>query len=258
MKKQLSENTKYIIILRWAVGIGATFAWGLSIWWSSDGFNISVNEYQWLGYALGMFVTVSELLFNKGSKNPTIWLVGIFAYLYGYGTNIAGIKQYLGLDMSPQLWKTDFSLAAVNSMIVYGLGAIVEIAPESFILWALYPDQTSFGDFISSLFAGSGLNKTTNERTNRISANERTNERNINERTSERTNEQKPFPYRVNWREFVQKYDGTNVLLIVMFAKEYWNKHGKDCPNKIVVERTKAKSSQVSEVLKAMKNGEYA
>jgi len=213
----LPEDSGYIKGLRIAVALGATFAWGLSIWWSSDGFNISVQDYQWLGICLGLFVTVSELLFNQGSSNPTIWIVGLFAYTYGYGTNVAGINQFLDLPTSGEIWKLDTLSAIINVCIVYGLAAIVEIAPEAFLLWAIYPDRTSFGDFVSSLLGGASIKNSRQKRPNRSNSNrinsfyepnteqnEPTNQNNANQRTNKRTNQTNPFS-RLNWSEIPEK-----------------------------------------------------
>ena len=76
----LPMNSGYIKGLRIVIALAALFSWCLSIWWSSEGFNISVKNYQWLGIGLGLFITASQLLFNRGSNNPTIWMY-VFLYI---------------------------------------------------------------------------------------------------------------------------------------------------------------------------------
>jgi len=260
----LPEDSGYIRGLRLAVALGAIFAWGLSIWWSSDGFNISVQNYQWLGVCLGLFVTVSELLFNQGSSNPTIWIVGLFAYTYGYGTNVAGINQFLDLPTSGEIWKLDTLSAIINVCIVYGLAAIVEIAPEAFLLWAIYPDRTSFGDFVSSLLGGANIKNNRQKRPNRSNSN-RINqfygsnmEQNSSIEQNKRfngTKQTKPFPFTINWRNIDQD---TNISKVLSFYKEYWNKTGRECPNKELVRNTRVSKGQVSQIVSKLKSGGFS
>jgi len=256
MKNNLSDNSAYIKGLRVCVALGATFAWFLSIWWSSDGFNISVQDYQWLGICLGLFVTVSQLLFNQGSSNPTVWIVGLFAYIYGYGTNVAGINQFLDLPTSGDIWQIDTLTALINTSIVYGLAAIVEISPEAFLLWAIYPDRTNFGDFVSSLLGGMNLQNRQQKRPNISNSNKinRVLEQNgyqnnvLNQNKRSKT---KQYPYRINWINLDRNKNAYKVLVV---HKEFWNKEGKECPNKILASMSGVSKGQVSQIISTLKN----
>jgi len=252
---KLSIDSGYIKGLRIATALGSVFAWCLSIWWSAEGFNISVDGYMWLGVGLGLFVTVSELLFNRATSIPTIWVVGLLAYIYGYGTNVAGIKLFLGLNVSAELLKADFGLWLVNSAITYGLAGIVEIAPEAFLLWAMYPDQTSFGDFVTSLRRGSGYTKTPRQTKSRTGSFRMQNVPEQPNRTVPNQNGTKPYPYRINWSNITRN---TNIEKVLLAHREYWNKTGRECPNKTLVKETGVSKGQVSTTITKLKSNGFA
>jgi hypothetical protein len=119
--------------------------------WSAEGFSIDNSELVWIGIGLALSVTAAELLFNRGSANPTIFLVGLAAYIYGFATNFLGISIVVGINFS------DFSTSPLKivagSLGIAALALIVEAAPESFILWSIYPEEKSPGDFISALLS---------------------------------------------------------------------------------------------------------
>jgi len=247
-------------VLRVGAFFVSSFLWLLSVLWSADGFGIKMEGWEVAGYGLAICVTIVQLVFNRGTMNPTLYFGGLAAYLYGVSTNVIGLIHITATDLA------SFGDDPIDSMLSVGLivalAFVVEVLPESLLLWSINPEKGSPGDFISSFVSGSGLNgKNTHKkmppkefvREQTFTPN-RTNESNY-QRTNNRTNERKPFPYRINWREIDRN---TQVFDILSFAKEYWNKHGKDCPNKILVTNKIAKSAQVSEVLGKMKRGEYA
>ena len=66
----------------------------LSVWFSQLGFGIESNgKYVWVGWFLGLVVTVVELVFNTSIRklNPTLIGAGVLAYGYGIYTNIEGL-----------------------------------------------------------------------------------------------------------------------------------------------------------------------
>lgn len=153
MGKNIEDG--YIKFLRGFIFLISVFLWFLSIGWSAEGFSIDNPELYWIGIGLALSVTGAELLFNRGAKNPTIFFVGLAAYIFGFATNFIGIASAVGIDFTSF---SDNPLRVVASSLgVAALAIIVEAAPESFLLWSLYPEMAKPGDFISSLFSGANL-----------------------------------------------------------------------------------------------------
>lgn len=150
---------QYTLALRIATFFIVAFLWYLSIIWSADGFSINNSELAWIGIGLALSVTIAQLVFNRGSANPTIFLVGLAAYLYGFTTNFVGISKVMGLNFTLNNLDTNPFGFIISGLGVTALAIIVEAAPESFLLWALYPEEKSPGDFISSLLRGANLPK---------------------------------------------------------------------------------------------------
>lgn len=120
---QFAKYLKRIVIV-FALG-----AWGLSIYFSADGFNFNAPGFFLVGVFLGLLVTVFEVVLNQGVKNLTLRAVGVLAYLWGWGTNAVGIWLAQG---SPDIGENYSRL-----LIPIVLGAILELAPEPLLLWAL-------------------------------------------------------------------------------------------------------------------------
>jgi len=96
---------------------------GISIWFSQLGFGIqSQDKYLWVGWFLGIVVTVMELVFNTSVQklNPTLVAVGVMAYIYGMWTNVSGLG-----DILPN----------VPFAIIVGL--FVEVVPEPLFAWSI-------------------------------------------------------------------------------------------------------------------------
>lgn len=148
----MKQNNGYMIIVRLlAIGVSVGLWWA-SITFSVEGFNIQLFDLAWLGYLLAFSVTVAQLVFNKGVlNNPTLFGVGILAYIYGIMTNIIGIlgAQNVSVRTVSQLTS---SFDAVGFGIV--LSFVIEIFPESLLLWALFPENNPMGDFVSAIMAG--------------------------------------------------------------------------------------------------------
>ena len=153
------SQEKYLLVIRLLAFGVVGFLWYLSIIWSADGFSINDPELHWIGIGLALSVTVVQLVFNRGSANPTIFLVGLSAYIYGFATNFIGISKVIGLDFTTTNFTQNAFGFIISGMGVFALSLIVEAAPESFLLWALYPKEQTPGDFISSLAGGIKLPK---------------------------------------------------------------------------------------------------
>ena len=257
-KNELPSNPgeeRYMKVIRYGAAGVSVFLWLLSVMWSADGFGIKVEDWKWAGYGLAASVTVVQLVFNRGTMNPTLFFGGIAAYLYGIATNVLGLMSVMGFSANSGAWKADPLDSLFSTFLIIALAFVVEVLPESLLLWAVSPDKGSKGDFISSLFNRPEIqkfgNRTPNKPTNRI---ERTEPNRTVERT-EQTKQNKPFPYPVNWGKLDKN---TNIYRIVLFYREYYAKHGKECPNSLVEEQTKIGKSQVSSVLKKLKDGEFA
>jgi hypothetical protein len=101
-------------------------------------------HYIWMGYALGIAVTVLELVFaEEGMKHTlTISAVGLLAYVYGIFTNIIGIWVAQG---SP-----DPSQNPGVLLFPAILGFFLEVTPEPLILWGLM--GTGVRDALGQIF----------------------------------------------------------------------------------------------------------
>lgn len=114
------------------LGIVFAFAlWGVSIFFSVEGFDFDMNNKPWTFYIsliLSLSVTVIELLWNKTSfeKDMMFYIVGALAYCYGVYTNIIGIMDARGEVVGP--------LAIVLPIL---LGLFIEIVPEKLFMKSL-------------------------------------------------------------------------------------------------------------------------
>lgn len=275
MNRHTISEQRYFNVLRFGTFGVSSFLWLLSILWSADGFGITVEGWKLAGYGLGICVTIVQLVFNRGTMNPTLYFGGLAAYLYGISTNIIGLISITGRDFTE--WDTDPVNTLFALLLISALAVIVEVLPESLLLWAINPEQGSPGDFISSLFGGSGLNtenrpqKRPNKSNFReissalgqnmmpnvsIGQNKVQNVSMEQRETFRETKQTKPYPYRVNWRENVQ--NGTNIHKVLTFHRDYWGKTGRECPNKVLVRGTGVSKGQVSSVISKLKSGGFA
>lgn len=136
------------ILLRIISCVAAVGMWIISVYFSSDGFNIQVPDMMWVGFFMAGFITVLELVFNKEGMNHnyTIIVAGIAAYAYGIWTNILGIIHAQGTEIGmDNVWKLVLPLA---------LGIFLEITPEPLILWGLLGKSEE--DLLTRLFKPTG------------------------------------------------------------------------------------------------------
>ncbi|MGE5264780.1 MAG: hypothetical protein ACM3S0_15480 [Acidobacteriota bacterium] len=135
---------RYSQLIRMMAVAVAILLWIMSIQFSAGGFNFVMPHYIWMGYALGIAVTVLELVFaEEGMKHTlTIAAVGLLAYVYGILTNIIGIWVAQG---SP-----DPSQNPGVLLFPAILGFFLEVTPEPLILWGLM--GTGVRDALGQIF----------------------------------------------------------------------------------------------------------
>lgn len=128
---------QYQIILRLLAALTAVALWGVSVYFSADGFGIKVPSVAWIGIILALSITVIELVFNREGFNHNYVLIiaGVAAYAYGIYTNIIGIQA----AQQSQEWTFPVILAV-----------FLEIVPEPLLVWSLM--GVTSDDVISKLF----------------------------------------------------------------------------------------------------------
>jgi hypothetical protein len=245
------SEDKYFIILRFgAFGVSA-FLWLLSVLWSADGFGIKLDGWKPAGYGLALCVTIIQLVFNRGTMIPTLYVGGIAAYLYGISTNLIGLINIIGFNLTE--WSLD---KIITFILILVLALVVEILPESLLLWALNPQQGSPGDFISSLLGGSGYKR--NNRQNRYnssySAEQNRSKHQQTEQNFTEHNGTKQFPYKINWTKIGED---TNIFKVLIAYRQFWIKYGKDCPNRVLEQMTNVSKGQVSVIISKLKSGGF-
>lgn len=109
----------------------------LSVKYLTDGFGIVDPEHRWMGLGLGISGVVLQLIFNRGANSPTLFLIGLASYIYGF------IMTWRGLNA-----------VDINKWITYPLAFVIEVGPESIFLWALNPSSGKPFDFVSALVSG--------------------------------------------------------------------------------------------------------
>ncbi len=141
---------RYAQLVRLMAVVVAALLWLMSIQFSAGGFNFVMPHYIWMGYALGIAVTVLELVFaEEGMKHSlTLAAVGLLAYAYGIFTNVVGIWAAQG---SPDISNNPASL-----IFPVLLGFVLEITPEPLLLWGLL--GSGVRDVLGHLFAPTGGN----------------------------------------------------------------------------------------------------
>jgi len=153
-KNQFKQQEAWTTVLRWAAFGVVIFLWGLSVKWSAAGLqakNPDDPNTGMIGIGLALFITVAQLIFNRGAINPTLFVVGVCAYIYGVGTNIVGINQAFHFDITMAAFSVNPLGAIIDLLILSGLAFVIELAPEAYLLWALNPKLQRPGDAISTI-----------------------------------------------------------------------------------------------------------
>lgn len=144
-----TEGDGWKKFVRFAACGAALAFWLISIQFSKNGFGFNVPNLAWIGYVLGVGVTIIELVFNNDGKKHTLtlFIAGILAYLYGVYTNVVGFWLAQG---SPPLG--DDPLFALGKLLLpIGFGLFIEIVPEPLFLWGIGKDG---GDVLGHIFGG--------------------------------------------------------------------------------------------------------
>lgn len=154
MKNNKEALEKWDRIIRLAaVSIGASFFW-VSINFSVNGFNVLEPGMAWVGWVMGIGVTVVQLMWNKMKMktNLTIAAAGIAAYVYSIGTNIIGILASRHLNLGFGIVTDPSWELAAGGALVFAIawGIFLDIVPEPMIIWGLF-GSIAEGDFIGNL-----------------------------------------------------------------------------------------------------------
>lgn len=124
--------------------LGAIACWGLSMYFSKEGFSVDNTVMLWVGWVLAAIVTVVELVFNSPTQklSLTLIIVGILCYVYGIWTNVTGFWNL----QHPQV---EFVVFSTKSMLSWFVGFIMEVLPEPLFMWGI---AAAFdGDFLGNL-----------------------------------------------------------------------------------------------------------
>lgn len=87
---------KYDTCIRVIAGIFSGVFWGISVYFSSQGFDIAVPHFMWIGYVLGFGVTVLELVGNRGytMRHPIIAISFSWRTSTEYGQTLPELPVY--------------------------------------------------------------------------------------------------------------------------------------------------------------------
>jgi len=124
--------------------VGAIVCWGLSMYFSKEGFSVGNTVMLWVGWVLAGIVTVVELVFNSPTQklSLTLIIVGVLCYLYGIWTNVTGFWEL-------QHPEVPFVMFSTQSLLSWFVGFIMEVLPEPLFMWGV---SAAFdGDFLGNL-----------------------------------------------------------------------------------------------------------
>lgn len=124
--------------------VGSLVCWGLSMYFSKEGFSVGNTVMLWVGWVLAAIVTVVELVFNSPTQklSLTLVLVGFLCYIYGIWTNVTGFWNLQHPDQP-------FVLFSSTSLLSWFVGFIMEVLPEPLFMWGI---AAAFdGDFIGNM-----------------------------------------------------------------------------------------------------------
>ena len=119
-------------------------AWGVSIYFSQQGFALDNERAQWLGWFLGFLMTTMELVFNSRTirLSLTLIIIGIACYGYGVWTNVEGFWSFQHTGMA-------FIPLSQHSIMAWFVGIILEILPEPLFMWGIGAELE--GDLLGNL-----------------------------------------------------------------------------------------------------------
>ncbi len=124
--------------------IASLVCWGISIFFSQQGFAIDASKSAWLGWILGGIVTVVELVFNSPTQRLSLTLIGagILCYVYGVWTNVTGFWEYQNPGVVFPIWSQ-------ASMMSWFVGVMIEVLPEPLFMWGV--GSAFGGDLVGNL-----------------------------------------------------------------------------------------------------------
>jgi len=137
------ELDSYRLLIRLAGVVAGLGLLVVSINFNNVGFQINAPGFVWVGIILSIAVTMIEVVFNEEGMrhSPTIIVIGLAAYAYGFYTNFIGILAGMGIvDIWAQVTRSGF--AAV-------LAFILEVTPEALFMWGVTGIKGK--DFLSNL-----------------------------------------------------------------------------------------------------------
>lgn len=128
-----SRRSKWNTLLRIGGLVAALGGMYISAQFSVDGFSFSVDNRQWIGWAIAGIIIVLESVWQKFGNNRTLFSIAMICYGYGVATNVLGILSNRGgYDGSPM------------SLIVPILfGILLEVFPEPLLAWSISGDTSS-------------------------------------------------------------------------------------------------------------------
>ncbi len=128
-------QTQYKLMLRFFGLCAALVIGGVSLFFSQDGFNITVPGYAWIGWILACTIPVIEMIWNhEKDRSNTLFIAGIAAYIYGFTTNVIGLLNVQGYSKLP--WDQPW-LFVVPCVI----GFFLEWVPEPLLQVVLVRDD---------------------------------------------------------------------------------------------------------------------
>ena len=139
-------------------------------------------------------------------------------------------------------------------LFIYGL--VFFANTSSVLLTIVYGVTWSIG---ASLFLGAKSDKNENRTRKRPNSSTLTKinsyfGRNIPKKVVLGQNSEESWPYNVRWHMLDPNKNAYKVLIA---HKEFWNKEGRDCPNKTLVQQTGVSKGQVSTIIKTLKGDGY-
>lgn len=150
-KDRVLGDDAYGLIIR-VVGIALAIAlWYVSMRFSVSGFQIASQENAWVGWVLGLTVTYLQVVFNRGTRNKTLYTFGIMAYVYGLATNLIGIMALRDTGFTMEFFNATPLGFLLQLVIVVGLAMTVEVLPEHLFILGLRDDDSDESDFVDSL-----------------------------------------------------------------------------------------------------------
>lgn len=195
-----SQVGKYSILRKKSALIVGILMLIASIKFSHDGFMYNATESGFWGNVIGwgipVAVTVAQFMFNTELKklNLTIFAIGLAAYIYSIWTNIIGLYEFRGVEMT----------SGKYDIINYALGFFMDIYPEAAISWAL--GESRFGDLLGNIVSAAkdpeklyptqsnGGNNNNNNKQHKPNPYKPTNHGFVNNNNVSNKNKPKPYP----------------------------------------------------------------